>query len=70
MLSAGPYSLRPGIEVGFLLDGPDGPRVRSGGGVHRWLLDLAPRRDLSGRRDPRVCLGIDKPPKTPLNNSE
>jgi hypothetical protein len=25
---------------------------------------------LSGRRDPRVCLGISRSPKTPLNNVE
>jgi hypothetical protein len=42
---------------GSLPDEPDGPRVRRGGGVHRQRLDLTPGRDLSGRRDPRCCLG-------------
>jgi hypothetical protein len=28
--------------------GPDGLRVRRGGGVHRWRLDLATRRDPVG----------------------
>jgi hypothetical protein len=29
-----------------------------------------PRGTLSGRRDPRVCLGVDRPPKTPLVDVE
>jgi hypothetical protein len=33
-------------------------------------LDLAPGRDPVGRRDPRVCLRIDRPPKTLLNDVE
>jgi hypothetical protein len=33
-------------------------------------LDLAPGRHPSGRRDPRVCLGIERPPKTSLNDVE
>jgi hypothetical protein len=28
------------------------------------------RETSSGRRDPRVCLEIGRPPKTPLNNAE
>jgi hypothetical protein len=26
-----------------------------------------PGGTLSGRRDPRICLGVGRPPKTPLN---
>jgi hypothetical protein len=29
-----------------------------------------PRWDLSGRRDYKVCLGVDRPPKTPLVDVE
>jgi hypothetical protein len=29
-----------------------------------------PRGTPTGRRDPRVCLGISRPPKTPLNDIE
>jgi hypothetical protein len=44
--------------------------VLRGDEVHQQYLDLAPERDPSGRRDPRVCLGIGRPPKTPLNDVE
>jgi hypothetical protein len=44
--------------------------VRGGGGVRRRSLDLAPEGTPSGRRDPRVCIGIGGPPKTPLNDVE
>jgi hypothetical protein len=40
----------------FLHDDPDGPRVRRGSGFRRQHLNLAPS----------LCLGIDKPLKTPL----
>jgi hypothetical protein len=33
-------------RLAFLPDGPDGPRVRRGGGVRRHCLDLTPGRDL------------------------
>jgi hypothetical protein len=39
---------RPGAGLGFLPDGPDGPRVRRGGDVRRQHLDLAPGRDPVG----------------------
>jgi hypothetical protein len=50
---------------------PDGPRVRRGGGVRQ----TTPRSDTpggtsSGRRDPRVRLGIGRPPKMPSNDVE
>jgi hypothetical protein len=44
--------------------------VRRRDGVRQQHLDLAPGRDYVGRRDPRVCLGIGRPPKTPLNDVE
>jgi hypothetical protein len=59
----GPDGPRPGAEAGSLPDGPDGPRVRRGGGVRRWRLDLAPGRDPSGRRGPRTCLGLAGHPR-------
>jgi hypothetical protein len=49
---------------------PNSSRVRRGGGVRRQRLDLAPRRAPSGRRDLRLCLGIGRPPKTPLIDIE
>ena len=49
---------------------PDSPRVRRVGLVRRRCLDLALGRDPSGSRDPRVCLGIGRPSKTPLNDVE
>jgi hypothetical protein len=49
---------------------PDDPRVCRAGGVRQWHLDLAPRETPSWRRDPRVCLMIDRPPKTPLVDAE
>jgi hypothetical protein len=53
-------------RLGLLLDEPDGPRVHRGGGVRRRRLDLAPGRDpVTEERDPRVCLGFDRPTKTP-----
>jgi hypothetical protein len=39
--------------------------VRRGDEVRQQHLDLA-----LGRRDPRVCLGIDRPPKTHVYNVE
>jgi hypothetical protein len=54
----------------FLPDEPDGPRVRRGDEICQQHLDLAPRRDTVRRRDPRVCLRIGRPPKTPLNEVE
>jgi hypothetical protein len=41
-----------------------------GDGFHQEHLDLAPERDPVGRRDPRACLGIRRPPKTSLNDIE
>jgi hypothetical protein len=43
--------------------GPDGPRVRRDGGVHRRRLDLALGRDPSRRRDSKCCLGSASRPK-------
>jgi hypothetical protein len=54
----------------FLPDEPDGPRVRRDGGVRRQRLNLAPGGTSSGRRDPRLCLGIGRTPKTPLIDVE
>jgi hypothetical protein len=53
-----------------LPDEPDGPRVRRGGGVRRQRLISLPGGPPSGRRDPRLCLGIGRPPKTPLIDVE
>lgn len=55
-------------RLGFLPNEPNGPRVRRGGGVTQ-------DASLSGGTpvgsiDPRVCLGIGRPPKTPLNDVE
>jgi hypothetical protein len=62
---------RPDAGFSFLPDELDGPRLRRGGGVCRQRLDLAPGRDLrQGRRDPRPCLGIGRPHKTPLVDVE
>jgi hypothetical protein len=44
----GSDSTRPDAKVGVLLDEPNNPRVRRGGGVHRRRLDLAPERDPIG----------------------
>jgi hypothetical protein len=44
--------------------------VHRGGRVRQQHLDLAPERDPIGRRDPRVCLEIGRPPKTPLYDVE
>jgi hypothetical protein len=48
----------------------DGPHVRRYGGVHNdtWISSLG--RTLSERRDYRVCLGIDRLTKTPLDDVE
>ena len=46
-----------------------GPRTH-GGGVRQQHLDLAPGRDLVGRRDLRVCLVFGRSPKTPLDDVE
>jgi hypothetical protein len=32
--------------------------------------DLTLKGTLSGRRDPKVCLGVSRPPKTPLDDVE
>jgi hypothetical protein len=57
-------------RLGFLPDEPDGPGVRRGSGVRPQHLDLAPGGTPSGRRDPKVCLGIGIPSKTALNDVE
>jgi hypothetical protein len=64
-------------RLGFLPHEPDSLRLvagrsarAQGSGVRRRRLDLAPCRNSSGRRDPRLYLGISRPPKTPLNNVE
>jgi hypothetical protein len=44
----GPDGPRLGAGVGFLLDEPDGPRVRRGGGVRWQRMNLAPDRDPVG----------------------
>jgi hypothetical protein len=44
--------------------------VRGGSGVRQQHMDLTPRRDPSRRRDPRVCFGIDRPPKMPSDDVE
>jgi hypothetical protein len=45
---------------------PNSLCVRRGGGIRQRHLDLASREGPPlGRSDPRVCLGIDRPPKTP-----
>ena len=57
-------------RLGFLLDESDVLRVCRDGEVHRRRLDLAQGGTPSGRRDPRVCLRIGRPPRTPLNDVE
>jgi hypothetical protein len=54
----------------FLPVEPDSPRMRRSGGVRRQRLNLALERGLSGRRDPRSCLVIGRPPKTSLIDVE
>jgi hypothetical protein len=44
----------------------DGPCVRKSGRVRWQHLNLALGRDPSGKRDPRLCLKIGRPPNTPL----
>jgi hypothetical protein len=46
----------------------NGSRVRKGDEVRQLHLDLAPGGTPSWRIDHRVCLGVGRPPKTPLND--
>ena len=63
-------------RLGFLPDESDCPRLVAKRPRHRgdefadstWI--SFPGRTPLGRRDPKVCLGIDKSPKTPLNSVE
>jgi hypothetical protein len=62
-------------RLGFVPDELNGPRLvaeRSTRTQRRRSHPrrLAPGRDPVGSRDPRVCLGIGRPPKTPLNDVE
>jgi hypothetical protein len=59
--SAAAWTVRDlGQEWSFLCVKPDGPHVRRGDNVRLQHLDLNPGGTLSERRDPRVCLGIDR----------
>lgn len=51
---------------------PDGLRVRRGSGVCQQHLNLTPSPGgtMSGRKNPKVCLEIDRSPKTPANEVE
>jgi hypothetical protein len=69
-----PDGLRPGAGASPLLcmSGRSAPRAQTvrDGTEHR-LLRSRPRTHLlggisSGRRDPRLCLSVSRPPKTPL----
>jgi hypothetical protein len=62
----------------FSAERPDGPRLVAGQSAcaqRRRRSPTAPGSDLpggtpSGRRDPRFCLGIGRPPKTPRDDVE
>jgi hypothetical protein len=57
-------------ELGFLPNESDGPRMRRCDEFANNTWISLTGRTPSGRRDPRVCLGIDRPSKTPLNDVE
>ena len=66
--------VRPnGSRLGLERSAPEARTVRSG--AKGLLLRSRPRSRLPGgtplgRRDPRVCLGVGRPPKTPLVDVE
>jgi hypothetical protein len=62
--------LLPDAEAGLPCGEAGRSRTRRGDGVRQQHLDLAPGRDPVRRRDPRVCLGIDRPPKKLLDDIE
>jgi hypothetical protein len=47
---------------GSLPDGPDGPRMRKGGGVHRQHLNLAPGRDPVREERSYTSYRVGRPP--------
>jgi hypothetical protein len=62
---------RARVSIGW--SAPSGQTVRACAEATEFAkqhLDLAPGRDPVGRRHPRGCLGIGRPPKTPLNDVE
>jgi hypothetical protein len=74
----GPDGPWPGVEVGVLPDVPDCPHIvaeqstraqrRQSSSNSTWI-SLSGGIPL-GRRDPMVCLGIGRQPKTSLNDVE
>jgi hypothetical protein len=68
----GPDSPRPGVEARVSADEPNSLYRACAEAMEftnsTWI--SLPRGTSSGRRDPRVCLGIDRTTKTPLNDVE
>jgi hypothetical protein len=72
-----PDSPRPSTGAGFLPDEPDGTRLMTGRSTRAqgWRSSSTAPKSRSregpvGRRNPRLCLGIGRPSKTPLIDVE